>query len=293
MEINIKAKVVEVNRENFEKVVIEGSKKAVVVVDFWAPWCAPCRTLGPVLEEVVAELGPGLVLAKVNVDENQELAMAFRVQGIPAVKIVRDGKLVQEFSGALPKEQVKAILAPLAPKLTDDDEQEPADQAGQLAARGDLKGAARIYERTLEKQPDNSRVRFELARVRLRQGQFKTIQELIEPITEEHPEYQPARALLTFVELARIAEASKGRSACARQMLADPDDLEARYGFACCAAIEGDYENALKEWLTLVERRKDFRNGAAREAMVAVFHLLGRENQLVNQYQRRLYQALY
>ena len=286
-------KAVEVNRDNFEQVVIKGSQKAVVVVDFWAPWCAPCRTLGPVLEEVVAELGPGAVLAKVNFDENQELAMAFRVQGIPAVKIVKDGKLIQEFSGALPKEQVKAILRPLVPKSTEEEEESPADQAGLLAARGDLKGAARIYERVLEKQPDDSRVRFELARVRLRQGQFKTIQELVEPITEEHPEYQPARALLTFVELDRIGEASKGRSACARQMLAEPDDLEARYSFACCAAIESDYENALKEWLTIVERKKDFRNGAARDAMVAVFHLLGRENQLVNQYQRRLYQALY
>ena len=104
------SRVIDVDSGNFEEVVLQGSTERVVVVDFWAPWCGPCKTLGPVLEEVVTALGPGVALAKVNVDDNQDLAMAFRVQGIPAVKIVKDGQLVDEFTGALPRQQVEELL---------------------------------------------------------------------------------------------------------------------------------------------------------------------------------------
>ena len=119
MEIQPQPQIFDVNEQNFEELVIQGSLERVIVVDFWAPWCGPCKTLGPILEDVVAALGPGVALAKINVDENQQLATAFRVQGIPAVKIVKDGQLAQEFTGALPREQIEAILRPLvsdAPK---------------------------------------------------------------------------------------------------------------------------------------------------------------------------------
>lgn len=290
--MELKPQVIEVNRDNFEEVVLKGSQERVVVVDFWAPWCAPCRTLGPVLEEVVSQLGPGVTLVKVNVDENQELAMAFRVQGIPAVKIVKEGKLAQEFTGALPKEEIEAILRPLVPSATQE-EDSLREQAEARAAAGDLRGAAKLYERLLEDQPGDGKALLGLARVRLLQGDHAAVQELVNLIEEGTPEHAPARALLSQIGFAQTCKENGGRARCAQRLLADPNDLEARYGLGCCAAIEGDYETALAEWLRLVERQRDFRNGAAREAMVAVFHLLGRENELVGEYQRRLYQTLY
>ena len=102
MEIQPQPQIFDVDEQNFEELVLKGSQERVVVVDFWAPWCEPCKVLGPVLEEVVTELGAGIALAKVNVDDHQPLAMAFRVQGIPAVKIVTNGQMAQEFTGALP-----------------------------------------------------------------------------------------------------------------------------------------------------------------------------------------------
>ena len=99
--------------------------------------------------------------------------------------------------------------------------------------------------------------------------------------------------MLSQIEFVKVCLECGGRAVCAQKMLADPDNLDARYSFACCAAAEGDFETALKEWLTVVERQSSFRDGAAKDSMVAVFHLLGRENEMVGEYQRRLYQALY
>ncbi len=291
MEIQPQPQIFDVNEQNFEELVLQGSLERVIVVDFWAPWCGPCKTLGPILEDVVAALGPGVALAKVNVDENQQLAMAFRVQGIPAVKIVKNGQLAQEFTGALPREQIEAILRPLvadAPIL----EAQVIDQADDLAATGDLDEAARQYEQVLEEKPTDGPALLGLAKIHLQQGRLETVQELVHLVEADAPEYPQAQALLTQIEFADQCQQAGGRTACAQRVLSQPDDQEARYLLACCAASEEDYETALQEWLHIVGKKS---NGdqAAKDAMVAVFHLLGRDNPLVADYQRKLYQALY
>jgi putative thioredoxin len=292
MELRTQTQVFEADEQNFQELVIDGSHERLVVVDFWAPWCGPCRTLGPILEEVVTSLGPGVALAKVNVDENQRLAMMFRVQGIPAVKIIKDGRLVQQFTGALPKEQVESLLRSLLPEAPPG-AADFGEQAHQQAALGNLDQAARLYQKALKDAPEHGPSLLGLARVRLQQGDFPAVQELVNRIEEGTPEHQPARALLTQLEFVEKCRQAGGRAVCAQNMLANPNDSEARYCFACCAAAEGEYETALKEWLTMVERKKDLGEGAAKKAMVAVFHILGREHELVAQYQRKLYQALY
>ncbi len=291
--MELKEQVFEVNRANFEELVLRGSQERVIVVDFWAPWCDPCRTLGPVLEEVVRDLGPGIALAKVNVDENQELAMAFRVQSIPAVKIVKDGQLVQEFSGAQPRERIEALLRPLVPVAPVKPEDELRETARNLAAGGDTRRAAQAYEKILADRPDDDGALLELARIRLQQGDTDAVQQLVDRIDETAPEFRAGQALLTLIGFSRICAEYGGRTAAARKILAAPEDMDARYAFACCAAVEGDYETALADWLRIVEQDRDYQDGAAKDAMVAVFHLLGRDNELVASYQRRLYQTLY
>ena len=291
MDIQPQPQVFDVDETNFEELVLKGSSERVIVVDFWAPWCGPCKTLGPVLEEVVSELGPGIALAKINVDDNQQLAAAFKVQGIPAVKIVKDGQLAQEFTGALPKEQIDAILRPLVDDAPVPQADVAAYQAEDLAASGDLAGAARQYEKVLEDTPNDGAALLGLAKLHLMQGNAETVQELVNLIEQVAPEYQQAQALLSQIEFAQKCHQAGGRAACAQQMLAEPADQEVRYNFACCAAIEDDYETALQEWLQIIEKKPNHEK--SKEAMVAVFHLLGREDELVTSYQRKLYQALH
>ena len=191
MEIQPQPQIFDVDEQNFEELVLQGSQERVIVVDFWAPWCGPCKTLGPILEDVVAALGPGVALAKINVDENQQLAMAFRVQGIPAVKIVKDGQLAQEFTGALPREQIEAILRPLvfdAPIP----EAQVVDQADDLAAIGDFDAAARQYENMLEENPTDGPALLGLAKIHLEQGRFETVQELVNLVEDRHPRTPPS-----------------------------------------------------------------------------------------------------
>lgn len=291
MEIQPQAQIFDVDETNFEELVLKGSQERLIVVDFWAPWCGPCKTLGPILEEVVTELGPGVALAKINVDDNQQLAQAFRVQGIPAVKIVKDGQLAQEFTGALPKEQIDAILRPLVDDAPIPAAEAATYQAEDLAAAGDLGGAARQYEQVLEETPTDGPALLGLAKIHLMQGNVETVQELVNLIEQVAPEYQQAQALLSQIEFAQNCQQAGGRAACAQKMLADPNDQEARYNFACCAATENDYETALQEWLQIIEKKPS--DEKAKAAMVAVFHLLGREDELVTSYQRKLYQALH
>jgi len=294
--MDMQAQIFEVDAANFEELVIKGSMDRVVVVDFWAPWCGPCKTLGPILEEAVTALGPAAALAKVNVDDNQDLAMAFRVQGIPAVKVLKDGQLVDEFTGALPREQVDALLrkhVPSAPPTDAEITDDALTQARERLEMGDLAGATALYEQLLAADPETAGALVGLARARLLEGRVEDVEPLTSRIEVGTPEYDQGKALLTHVDFHRIAAESGGRGVCAEKLLSDSGDLEARYALGCCAAIEGDYETALQEWFTIMETQRDFRQGAAREAMVSVFHLLGRHHPTVGEYPKRLYQLLY
>ena len=233
-----KSQIFDVEAATFEEVVIKGSSDRVIVVDFWAPWCGPCKTLGPMLEEVVTALGSGVALAKVNVDENQELAMAFRVQGIPAVKVVVDGKLVDEFTGALAKDQIDALLrkhVPDAPAPEAETVENLVSQGGAHLEAGELAGAEALYRQALEQKEEAFGALVGLARIRLLQDKGDEVRELVSGIEEGNPEYDQGQALLTQLEFRGTCESAGGRQTCASRVLANPDDLEARFTFACCA----------------------------------------------------------
>ncbi len=281
---NASSAVIEVNERDFQAQVLERSKTTPVVVDFWAPWCGPCRTLGPILERLAGEAKGEWVLAKINVDNNQRISQAFGIQGIPAVKAFRDGKVAEEFTGALPESQVRAWLKRVRPAASD----------GLLAAAAameqhDPSEAAARYRLALGEDPNNTAALFSLGRLLVSQGHPEGI-EALRQVPASTPQYARARAWLTLADFFEQAGEAPGWL---NQLGADKqDDTESRYRLAAHMARAGRYADAIGQLLAIVERDRAFRDDAARKTLLALFEALG-DDPLVTSGRRRLASALF
>ncbi len=260
--------MVEVDERTFQQAVLDRSRTTPVVVDFWAPWCGPCRVLGPTLERLANEAQGAFVLAKINVDENPRLAQMFRVQGIPAVKAFRDGRVVDEFTGALPETQVRAWLKRLVPA--------PGDQliaaAAALEASEPAEAAAR-YRVALGDDPNNDAALLGLGRVLVAQGQPEGVATLRQ-VEAGTPLYPQAQAWLKLADFF-AEDGVDGTAELARQVEGDPQDLEARYHLAAVLVCGRDYQGAIDQLLEIVGRDRAFRDDGARKMLLALFEALG------------------
>ena len=247
--------VIDVSEADFQSVVIEGSRQTPVIVDFWADWCQPCKTLGPILEKVTGEAGGSIQLAKVDVDANPRLAQAFGVQGIPMVIAFKDGKPVSQFTGAVPEAAVRQFISQLLPPLVD----EAVLAAEALADSGDLAGAEAALSRLLAEQPANLEAGLSLATLLLDRG---ASQEAIEV-------------------LSRLSQTADVKRLLAAARLLDGGEVDL-----------ADPEAALPRLLELVQEGGDGRE-KARLQMIDLFDVLGADNPLTVEYRRRLANALF
>lgn len=277
--------VIDVNERDFTTAVLQRSADVPVVVDFWAPWCGPCRVLGPTLERLAQEMNGAFILAKVNVDQNPRLSGQFGVQGIPAVKAFRNGKVVDQFTGALPERQVRDWLTKLVPSQVD----QLADAATELAAT-DPRAAVETYRQALRIDETHSRSLLGLGRMLTLLGDPGATA-ILQRIKAASPEYPAAQALL---KLAPFLDAGVGDIGDARQRLAvNANDSVARWQLAALLARGQQWEDALRHLLTIVQRDRSFGNDAARQAMLAIFALLGEGDPVVAQYRRQLASAVF
>ena len=278
---------IDVHSGNFREVVLEGSKRTPVVIDFWAPWCAPCRALKPVLEKLAAEYGGRFTLAKINSDENPELAASMGVRSIPAVKAVVDGRIVAEFVGALPESQVRAFIERILPSPSEI----AAAKGEELLAAGRHAEALQAFEEAvaLDARNEDARIGQLEALVRLgRHDEARSVLNELSPLALEKP-----RAAALKAELGFAADSTVDAAALERRIAANPADLEARLELARHYAHARHYEPALEQLLEIVRRDRKFGDDAGRRTMIEIFNLLGADHPLVARYRRELSAALY
>ena len=268
---------------DFEEKVIDASRLAPVLVDFWAEWCAPCRVLKPVLEKLAVEYGGRFILAKVNSDQHQELAARYGVRGIPSVKAFVNGQMVDEFSGALPEGEVRAFLDRLVPSPADELRQQAAD--ARLA--GDISGALKWLADASKLDPDHVGVRLDAAEIMLDLNEADEASRLIGSVPDDADPRVPAlKARLQF-----MGAAGEDEAALTARVAANGNDLEARLKLANLFVAAGRHEAGMDQLLEIVRRDRGFGDDIGRKTLLSVFNLLGGGG-LVSRYRRLLASVL-
>jgi putative thioredoxin len=275
---------VDVNEADFDEKVIAASYKQPVVVDFWAPWCAPCKVLKPILEKLADEYAGKFLLAKVNSDECPDISFQYGVRGIPSVKAIVNGRPVDEFTGALPEREVRAWLKKIIPS--------PAEElrlaAQQLVATGDTDGAMQKLAEASALDPNNERVRVDNAELLLAKGQVAEARQLLNSLRD--PEVANEDRVLKLAALARLQSGVSGadEAALAAAIAANANDLEARLKLANLLVASKRYAEGMDQLLEIVMRDRGFKDDIGRKTLLDAFSLLGGEGALVTNYRRKL-----
>jgi len=287
------AHTITVDPANFEQVVIAGSKNVPVLVDFWAPWCAPCRALTPMLEKLAAEYQGKFVLAKINSDDNPELATQFGVRGIPSVKAVVDGKIKDEFTGALPEAALRAFLDRVVPSAAE----ELRLQAQVVYAKDkNAQAALLLLEQAAALEANNEAVAMDRAEILIDAGRHDEARAVLDALPPLALMEERVKVLRAKIDLASQAAAAPDATALETRIAADAGDLDARLQLANLLVAKQEYREALEQLLAIIRRNRGFRDEAARTTMLQVFSVLGtREDaaDLVRHYRRELASALH
>ena len=278
----------DVSIEEFEAKVLIPAETVPVVVDFWAPWCEPCKVLKPMLEKLAEEYKGRFILAKVNSDESPELAQHFGVRSIPSVKVLFQGQLVDEFNGAIPESQIRAFLDRIA--LPEGPEQiNLREQAAALVAEGKLDDALAILVQASQANPQDQAIQLDAVDVLMQLGRKDEAKQLLAGDYANEPERANAlRARLALLDGATDTAPLEARLA------ANADDHAARLELSKAYAAQSRFREALDAALEVVRRDRFFDEGAGRKAILALFEALSGEqyDDLVREFRRKLSAAL-
>jgi len=274
--------------------VIDASHEAAVVVDFWAPWCGPCKQLGPMLEKAVAATRGTVRMVKINIDENPELAQQMRIQSIPAVYAFKDGRPVDGFVGALSESQVKQFIGRLAAGGGPSPIEEALALAQEAMAAGDSARAGNIYTQVLQHEPGNAPALAGLVRIAIERKDFAKARQHLERVPKESATHADVVAARAALELAESGQKAQGALGQLRQRLAqNPSDHEARLELALALFASGEREAAVNELLEMVKRDRKWNDEAARKQLVKFFEALGHADPLTVAARKRLSSILF
>lgn len=277
-----------VTRDTFQKLVIEASHTVPVLVDFWADWCGPCHMQMPVLVKLVGEYAGKFLLAKVNTDAERRLAQEHGIRSLPTMRLYKNGQVVEEILGAQTESTLRALLDPYIERASDKLRLVALDAHRQ----GRTEDALAMLRKAREADPENHRVQLALAELHLEASDLGEAESLLEALPWEVREETQARRLRGLLDFSRIARDAAPIAELEQQLMDQPGDSQARYRLAARYVLAGRLQDAMDELLFIIQKDRSFGDDAARKALLAVFELLGKEDELVPSYRRKLSAAM-
>ena len=295
--LNKDSVIIEVITENFMSDVIERSKEIPVIVDFWAPWCEPCKQLTPVIEKIVKEKNGNVILAKMNIDESPEVAQQLKIQSIPAVMAFNDGQPVDGFIGVQPEKNIAEFINKISSLKNSSSIEENIVAGKKYIDNGDIETAALVFSEILKIEPENISAKSMLARCLLRSDQIDEAEDIIKNLPVNSENNQDFVSVRSEVEVFKNAKnnpiSNEQEDELRRDIDKNPKNHQIRLDLAKLLLAKGENENAINELLKIIEFDPKWNDGEARKQLIEIFNILGNEDILVIEGRKKLSSMLF